>query len=139
VHEKIIEKFLLLLSERRSIGFRTKVELRHIYMELERLVIASSLYFKHPGYGNEREYRFLKLQKIADLNRIMYRPRNYQLIKYLEFNWNSTGPRVLKKIVIGPAADYKQSRQFAEDCLRACGIDMATVEITQSEIPYRSA
>jgi len=110
--------------------------LRSVYF---RLVLHASVYFKHKAYCNEREYRFLNIQKKTDPNPILKRTRNYELIKYIEFDWKSSGTDILKKIVIGPAADLEKSRKFAEDCLREAGIDIDDDAITQSPIPYKPA
>jgi hypothetical protein len=67
------------------------------------------------------------------------RPRAQRLIKYRELDWRAAGLGVLKKIIIGPAADFEKSKRFAEDCLSDSGIDIAIVEISQSQIPYKPA
>lgn len=139
-HQKIVEKFFPLMSNPHALGFQAREvdEYRmclHRYLALPVLRVA--LHFKHPAYLNESEYRFLKIQNPRDSNGIKLRRRNYQLIKYIEFDWKSAGEGVLEKIVIGPAADFEKSKRFAEACLRESGIDVASVEITQSNIPYR--
>ncbi len=81
----------------------------------------------------------MKLNGMEEANGIKFLPRNYQLIKYAEFGWKSAGKKVVKKIIIGPASDLEKSKFFAENCLREAGINVASVEITQSPIPYKPA
>jgi hypothetical protein len=102
-------------------------------------VLYASLFCKNMNYGSEKEYRFLEMCRADVSADVKYRLRNNESVKYREFNWMSAGAEVLKKIVIGPAADFEKSKQFAEECLREAGIDIARVEITQSKIPYKPA
>jgi hypothetical protein len=88
------------------------------------------------AYGSEEEYRFLEMY-LADITAgVKFRPRDYELIKYREFDWRSAGGDVLKKIIVGPAADYEKARAFAQRCLDDFGF--TNVEIVRSDIPYRS-
>ena len=139
VQQKTVEKFFPLMAGRGSMGFQKKEELAKywqlLHMALAKQAIQVTLYFKHHAYSNEKEYRFLKIQNIHDLGGIMYRPRNHKLIKYREFDWRSAGTGVLKKIVIGPAADKEKSSKFVERCLHDSGCN--DVEIVCSDIPYK--
>lgn len=141
-HTKLIEKFFPHLSGHNSLNPQCPEEVQKygsLYKALMIPALRASLHFKHLAYWDEREYRFMKIQNIDDSSKIKSRSRNYQLIKYMEFDWKSAGPDVLKKIVIGPAADFEKSKRFAEDCLCEAGIDVASVEIRQSDIPYKPA
>ncbi len=140
--EKIVERFrhhafsnnaLSSLPSPEALGAYWKC----LHKRLPLPVLRVALHFKHPAYLNEREYRFLRSKNSRDLGGIKFRARNYQRIKYLEFDWKSAGTDVLKQIVIGPAADFEKSKRFAEDCLREAGIDPANVTVTQSQIPYK--
>ncbi|HET9100652.1 MAG TPA: DUF2971 domain-containing protein [Acidobacteriaceae bacterium] len=111
-------------------------DLRKLYF---RLVLNASVYFKHEAYCNEQEYRFLNIEMAPQSHSILKRVRNFELIDYKQFDWRSAGTDVLKKIAIGPAADFEKSKRFAEDCLRESSIDIASVEISQSKIPYKPA
>lgn len=102
-------------------------------------VLHASVYFKDKKYKQEDEFRLFWIQESKYLNGIKDRPGNNESIKYWEFDWKSAGPNVLKSIVIGPAADFEKSKRFAEDCLRESDIDVASVQITQSQIPYKPA
>ncbi|MHB8388590.1 MAG: DUF2971 domain-containing protein [Acidobacteriaceae bacterium] len=100
-------------------------------------VLHASLYFKHMSYDNEKEYRFLEIHGGNVQPTVKFRPRGYELIKYREFDWRSADADVLKKIVVGPAADFEKSRAFAERCLEDFGFK--NVEIVRSHIPYRTS
>lgn len=97
----------------------------------------ASLFFKHKAYLNEQEYRFLAVYEagrvLADMQ---LRMRPYTLVKYLEFDWKGIKPGVLKRIVVGPAADFSKARRFAGDCLGM--FHVGAVPIDQSNIPYRA-
>ncbi len=141
IHRRIIEKVCphaLLpcyekLSQRAINTYRAE-----LLGKLATHVVHASLYFKHKAYSNEQEYRFLEVHSADTQPDVQYRSRPYSLIKYREFDWKCAGPRVLKKIIIGPAAlheNHKKTRKFAEDCLDKCGIK--DVDIVDSDIPYR--
>lgn len=110
-----------------------------IALEFLKWAIMFSLHFKHPAYSNEAEYRFLELLAPSSNPVHKLRPRAQELIKYRELDWKAAGSGVLQKIIIGPAANFEKSKRFAEDCLRESGIDVASIEIIQSEIPYKPA
>lgn len=97
-------------------------------------VVHTSVYFKHRAYINENEYRFLEVHRADGQLEVKFRPRAYELIRYREFDWRNAGAGVLKKIVIGPAADKGKSREFAERCLHDSRCN--DVEIVCSDIPY---
>jgi hypothetical protein len=99
-------------------------------------IMALSLYFKHPAYKNEDEHRLLEIGQPSLHPPLLFRPRAHELIKYSEFGWRSAGEDVLKKIVVGPSADYERARAFAQRCLDDFGFK--NVEIIRSDIPYRS-
>ncbi len=106
-------------------------EVNEIISQFVLYTIMFSLHFKHEAYKNEVEYRFLQWfgndQTLEQF--IKYQVRSNELYRYIEFPWN-TRPSVLKRIVIGPAADPIKSRSFVKDCLKAYRADYANVEIT---------
>jgi Protein of unknown function (DUF2971) len=99
--------------------------------------LRAALFFKHEAYRNEQEYRFMQLHRadvaVPDVN---LRARRHSLVKYREFDWKAAAPAALRRIVIGPAADFEKSERFARECLAA--YHPRTVEIVRSEIPYRA-
>jgi len=92
------------------------------------------MYFKHPAYEIEREYRFEHVRAIDNVEGVI----TVGSRSYIEFDWRSHDPRSLTHIVLGPATDQEQARQYAEECLRSIGIDPRNVRIQPSTIPYRS-
>ena len=103
-----------------------------------RLIVAG-LYFKHEAYENEKEYRFLQVfNKLSQVPGLKLRSGPYSLVKYREFDWRSAAPGALKKIIVGPAADYEKASRFAKDCLRLFNKgDVEEVTVSRSGIPYR--
>ena len=143
VHEELIECVIPILK---TLDLNTydsdfiRQLLIRLSVELSLDLLLTSMVFKHEAYKNEKEYRFLQvLQKSAETSGIKYRQRSHSLVKYREFDWRNSAPNVLKKIVIGPAADLKTSNNFVEDCLRASHYPLNhVVNVSPSEIPYRS-
>lgn len=111
-------------------------DIAELYTSLTVHLLRAAIFFKHPAYDNEREYRFLQTYEAGDqIPGIKQRPRRHLLIKYREFDWRTIAATTLKEIVVGPAADHGKARQFAEDCLRLG--HGGTVPITYSTIPYQ--
>jgi hypothetical protein len=98
-------------------------------------IIHAALFFKHPSYSNEKEYRFLQLFR-ADFDPLGIRhvPRRYKLTRYTEFDWRAVAVESLKSIVAGPAAG-RYARQFADECVKR--FHRRAVKISQSKLPYR--
>ena len=106
-------------------------------MPLAVYVIQSAIFFKHEAYKNEQEFRLLQVYSsnapIPDLRR---RFRAYEMVKYKEFDWRSSQPDALKRIVVGPAADREKAVRFAVDC--GAAFHKGPIEIAVSPIPYRA-
>jgi hypothetical protein len=112
--------------------------IKHLSVCFSVLVFWVSLYFKHPAYMNEAEYRFLQIQRgDRPAEGVKSRSRPHGLVRYVEYDWKQFAPGALKEIIIGPAADRRKSETFARDCLRLFGIDEASVDVRFSSIPYR--
>jgi len=98
-------------------------------------VLIAALFFKHEGYANEREYRFLHAEEMHPPTTAKLRSRPYSLVRYQEFDWKKVSSQALREVVVGPAADRTKASHFAIDCLNLfCS---GTVELKYSEIPYR--
>jgi hypothetical protein len=97
--------------------------------------LAAALFFKHKAYRNEAESRFMELHKADPPPEVKHRTRHYELVHYRGFDWRSSAPAALKKIVVGPAADKTKAAQFAEECLRAYHRG-PPVKVIGSPIPY---
>jgi hypothetical protein len=111
--------------------------MQHLSISLTMHALRAVLFFKHEAYRNEQEYRFLQVHR-ADVPppEVKVRGRPYSLIRYREFDWKAPAPEALRRIVVGPAADFEKASQFARDCLKT--FHSGTVEIVRSEIPYRA-
>jgi len=101
-------------------------------------VIQGAIFFKHTAYKEEKEYRFLQLfrgdKPAPDVND---RQRGTLRVRYRVFDWRTPAPGVLKKIVLGPAADKIKTARFAKDCLAAFHANPDGVKLVCSKIPYR--
>jgi hypothetical protein len=101
-------------------------------------VVRGVMFFKHEAYRNEKEYRFQQLfRRDKAAPDVKYRRRDTSLVRYRTFDWRKRAPGVLKKIVIGPAADRVKAARFAKDCLAAFHANPDGVELVYSKIPYR--
>jgi hypothetical protein len=136
---QIIERIhdLILLPRGRNLPNATiAVYMAELQMILTLHTLQTTLFFKHEAYANEREFRFLQIHKANLTPAVKVRARPYALVKYREFDWRTVAAGALKKIVVGPAADYPKASQFARDCLGL--FQPGSVEVTRSVIPYRA-
>jgi Protein of unknown function (DUF2971) len=141
LHRQIVENMIELLSlpNGKGLGRRVFVEfMNELGVYLTVYALHAAVFFKHEAYSNEREYRFMQIHR-GDLPppEVKLRSRPHSLIKYREFDWRKAGAGTLKRIIVGPAADYDKASQFARDCLRM--FHTGAVEIDRSDIPYRAA
>jgi hypothetical protein len=98
-----------------------------------------ALTFKHPGYANEVEYRFLQVRQFGDrLDDLRARARGLKLIRYAVFEWKHQCPDALLEVVIGPAAEESSARAFVGECLKLAGLNPGRVMVSKSGIPYRA-
>jgi len=140
IHERMIESMWhhISLPHDRSVP-REAINpyMRNLSVKLALNALSAALFFKHKGYKNEKEFRFLQVFPADETPpELMQRFRSYEVVKYREFDWKLTTPGALKQIIVGPAADRHKGKRFAEDCLAAfnCG----KVPVTHSDIPYRA-
>ena len=100
--------------------------------------IRSVMFFKHPAYRNENEYRFLQLFSSDKLpSDVKHRLRGTSSVLYREFDWRKLEPGSLRKIVIGPAANLNDAKRLIKDCLATYHTSLDKVDIVQSQVPYR--
>jgi len=97
-----------------------------------------AMFFKHPAYRNEQEYRFMHIQKEGAVSDVKYRARPHSLVRFKEDDWRSVAPTALKEIVIGPAADQASALPFVKNCLRAFHSMQNSIDVRRSPIPYRA-
>jgi hypothetical protein len=120
--EELLNHFSMVVNEMRQQKAYTQDKLIDIFVLTLSYCINVSLCFKHEAYINEQEYRFIQkygfMQKDEKAlgNKIIFRNRPYTLIGYTEFDWKDIKPFPLEEIIIGPSADKRVARRFADDC-----------------------
>jgi hypothetical protein len=138
IHRQLIEKAFGLISlpkGRQLSGDAIVTYMNELLTTLASHVLHAVLFFKHPAYTNEKEYRFLEVHRADAMPPHGLKDRPYSLIRYREFAWRSAAA-ALKEIVVGPADRSGKTLQFARDCVREFGVK--NVDPTQSKIPYRA-
>jgi hypothetical protein len=103
-----------------------------VYLSMHAL--RAAIFFKHEGYVSESEYRFFQIFR-ADVPPPAVKLRGAPPIKYREFDWRTEAQATLKRIIVGPAADFAVAQKCAQHALDRAGI--SGVEIVPSKIPYR--
>lgn len=98
-------------------------------------VTNAAIFFKHPAYKNEMEYRFLEAFSVDTPPDVSLRVRRNKLIRYREFDWRSVAPNALREIVVGPAAE-ENAQDSIHNCVRPWNRN-GEIKITRSNIPYR--
>jgi hypothetical protein len=140
IQHGIVEKMFDLISLPRGKGLGDDAIIGYIAQLLTLTTVHAlhaGLHFKHEAYENEQEYRFMQVHPPGSQPLVTkLRTRSYSSIRYQEFDWKSAGRDVLKKIVIGPAADVERATEFAKDSLLLT--DQQAVAIACSSIPYRA-
>ena len=139
IQSQIVEKMHNLISLPGGRGLQNAtitVYMAELQMLLTLYMLQTTLFFKHEAYANEREFRFLQIHKANEPPTVKVRTRPYVLVKYREFDWRSVAANALKRIVVGPAADYETASEFAKDCVGL--FHPCKVEVIRSEIPYRA-
>ena len=140
LHERLIESMwhLISLPHDKSVP-RDAINpyMKNLFVKLTMYALSAALLFKHRGYKNEEEFRFLQVFKADETPpELMQRFRSDEVVKYREFDWRRTAAGALKQIIVGPAADRHKGKRFAEDCLAA--FNYGKVPVTHSAIPYRA-
>jgi hypothetical protein len=141
VHQRLIQKVLPLieLPRWRKLDNSTINEfMKQLSIQLSLCVVRAALFFKHPAYQNEAEYRLLHMRPINDpLPDLKLRARGHSLIRFTEFDWHTADQPLLREVVLGPALNEGAARPFVIECLRHAGIDPNGIRIWKSGIPYR--
>jgi hypothetical protein len=142
IHRQFITAFIPLISVPLNMtctGLSAQDYQTHLSSILSMYALEASLYFKHEAYEKEAEFRFLQIFGRDEPMDVKWRARSNELVAYREFDWRGTQPRVLKRIIIGPAADRQKATRFIKECLTAYHPkNQVDVEIDYSTIPYRA-
>lgn len=106
----------------------------------EKVTTIASIYtlfcslIKNPKYKQEKEWRMVTHSHNA-LTDVKMRTRAALIVPYMEM---LIPIRYLKEIIVGPCCDYDLQRRNIELALKSYGIDINTIRIEKSEIPYRN-
>jgi hypothetical protein len=140
IFRRLIEKVIPLISA--PAGRHLPNDVVEEYMEMLRIELAlqifrTALFFKHPAYADEHEYRLMQVHQFdKPPTGLKFRSKPYTLLRYREFDWRTPAPEAVKRIVLGPASDPRIAFRFANDCFRAYA-PTANHTISRSNIPYR--
>jgi hypothetical protein len=143
IHQKLIDETLPLIELPNGRGLHNSdihEYMKRLSVGLAVSVLRAATFFKHEAYTAEKEYRYLDLRAMHDpIDDVKHAARRHSLIRFTEFDWKTGYRDALREIVIGPAANEAAAAAFANNCLRAGGLQPEKVEILKSKIPYRSA
>lgn len=141
VHQRLVQEVfpLIELPQGRNLDNSIINEfMKQLSIQLSLCVVRAALFFKHPAYQNEAEYRLLHMRPIDDpLPDLKLRARGHSLIRFTEFDWYTADRPQLREVVLGPALNESAARPFVMECLRHAGIDPSSIRIWKSGIPYR--
>lgn len=97
----------------------------------------AAMFFKHPAYYPEVEYRFLEVRhRSAAEDDVQRRVRQNSFVPYREFHWSNYASNSLRIINVGPTANFERAKKFIQECLAMHGLP--AIRIEQSSIPYRA-
>lgn len=123
----IYEMYIEAINTNNDSGKTFSIMLEHLTM----LSLLVAPYIKTIDYEHEKEIRFAKLNKLNQDIRFRL-SKNGNIIPYII---QSISINALKKIIIGPCADYLTAKRMIELELYSKGIDWIPVE--KSETNYR--
>jgi hypothetical protein len=123
IFTKLINKVLPLVSAAGTLGLsNTAVQtyMDHLHLSLALQVFRTALFFKHYAYASEKEYRFMHISPANNPpTGLNFRSRPHTLLRYLEFDWLTLNPALLKQIIVGPGTEPRMGLRFSYDCLKA--------------------
>lgn len=90
---------------------------------------------KNPNYKKEHEWRIITPSHDVSFSEVKIRTRKGLIIPYIEM---LVPIKYLKEIIVGPCCDFNLQKRNIELMLKSYGIDMETIRIERSEIPYRN-
>jgi hypothetical protein len=121
----------------------TSEVLRTYFFDLEiRFTLAAlrrNVFFKHPGYSSEREYRFLQIHRavVGETVETEVRERGNEPVRFRSLNWLAEAPDALQTVIVGPASvDLPGAHLRAREWLDAVGLQR--VPVRDSAQPYRA-
>jgi hypothetical protein len=108
--------------------------LRELSIQTSLQALVASLFFKHEAYADEKEFRFVTVEKAGGLAGMKRRVRPHELVRYTEFEWRALAKNALVEVVVGPAAP-PSAELFVRDCARE--YHHRAIKVRRSHIPYR--
>jgi hypothetical protein len=108
--------------------------LRDLSVQTSLQALLVSLFFKHEAYADEKEFRFVTVEKAGSLEGMKRRVRPHELVRYTEFDWRALAKNALVEVVVGPAAP-SSAELFVRDCARE--YHHRAIKVRRSKIPYR--
>lgn len=121
----------------------TSDELRTYFFDLEtRFTLAAlrrNVFFKHPAYSSEREYRFLQIHQafVGATIEAEFRQRGEEQVRFRSLNWFAQAPDALVSVIVGPASVGLPAPALrAREWLDAAGLPH--VPVRNSDLPYRA-
>ena len=97
-----------------------------------------AILFKNRSYRHESEYRLMHVREAnAPRTGELSRPRGASAAWYIEFDWKTAGPELLKEVWTGPVLDEEDSEKLVSKLLTEAGIDPRGVNIHHSKVPLR--
>jgi hypothetical protein len=105
-------------------------------IDLYRRVSALLPRFKHLGFKDEKEWRFIIQREIAERD-LCFRVSNNKIVPYIKVGsgGEANSPLPLTSVRIGPGADQELTMQSVRTFLSAKGY--TDVDVDASEIPFR--
>ncbi len=88
--------------------------------------------FKHIGFKDEREWRYVVQKDIAPRD-MKFRVLQNKIVPYIEIGASKT-KFPIRSIRIGPGVDQELTARSVETFIKAHGYD---IEVTLSEVPFR--
>ena len=122
IHRQLVTLCVPLISlpsDKPCIGLSADDYWLNLGAVLSMYTLETSLYFKHEAYVNESEFRFLEIFGRGEDPKVNWRARSNEMVSYRDFNWRGIHPKVLKRIIIGPAANRVKAEHFVKECLTA--------------------
>jgi hypothetical protein len=108
--------------------------LRELSIQTSLQALVVSLFFKHEAYADEKEFRFVTVEKAGAIKGMKRRVRPHELVRYTEFDWRTLAKNALVEVIVGPAAP-SLAELFVRDCARE--YHHRAIKVRRSEIPYR--
>ena len=90
--------------------------------------------FKHYGFRDEREWRFV-VQRPIEADSRKFRAARNLIVPYIEVGKHKSGRLPISSVTVGPGRDMEHTRQSLLAFLRAKGYPKVTVKI--SGVPFR--